>query len=154
MTEHTHRESVDEPVEILLVEDNPGDVRLTEEALKQTERETELRVVTTGDEAVEYLTQSGAHESASRPDLAFLDLNLPERSGVEVLEALGEEPELQRLPVIVLTSSEDDEDIANCYGANANAYLTKPGDHDEFCAVVKTVERFWFERARLPPIPA
>jgi CheY-like chemotaxis protein len=144
----------DEPLKILLVEDNPGDVRLTQEAFKTTERETTLRILTTGDDAVDFLTPRGSHEMSTRPDLVLLDLNLPGKDGCEVLETIRNTSTIHHLPVIMLTSSTADEDIAKCYTACANAYLTKPTDPDEFAEVVDAIEQFWFEQVQLPPVPA
>lgn len=137
----------DEPIDILLIEDNPADVRLVEEAFASTDTGTTIRTVTTGAEAVDLLT---GDEEATLPDLVLLDLDLPGVRGVEVLEAIGDDPELRRLPVIVLTGSDDREDVATCYGSHANAYLTKPNDHAEFVSMAEAVERFWFEHVRLP----
>jgi CheY-like chemotaxis protein len=144
----------DETLEILLVEDNPGDARLTQEAFKMTERETTLHFVTDGDDAVDFLNQQGSHEMSLLPDLVLLDLNLPGRDGCEVLEAIRTTSQIQYLPVIMLTSSTADEDIAKCYTARANAYLTKPTDPDVFVEVVDAIEQFWFEQVQLPPVPA
>ncbi|SEQ45370.1 response regulator [Natrinema salaciae] len=151
MPDTTHRRLPTKPVDVLLVEDNPGDVRLVREAFDATDGATALHVVTNGDEAVDFLTQQGDYEDASLPDLVLLDLALPRRGGVEVLEALGDEPRLQRLPVIMLTDSAASADVAACYETNANAYLTKPTDHDELVATIETIERFWFEAVQLPP---
>lgn len=138
------------PVQILLVEDNPGDVRLTEEAFKQGRIENELHVVSDGVEALEYLYQRGEYADAPRPDLILLDLNLPRTDGTEVLEELKNDAELHSIPVIVLTSSRAEEDIATSYELHANAYLTKPVDPDEFIETVRTFEKFWFSVVRLP----
>lgn len=139
-------------MDVLLVEDNPGDVRLIREAFSTLERGTALEIVTRGDEAVELLTQQATDDSL--PDIALLDLNLPGRDGCGILETIRDDPRLQYLPVVILTSSEAEEDIARCYDANANAYVTKPTDPTAFRAVAEAVERFWFETAQLPPIPA
>ncbi|ELY88872.1 MULTISPECIES: response regulator [Natrialba] len=138
------------PVQILLVEDNPGDVRLTEEAFKQGRIENELHVVSDGAEALEYLYQRSEYADAPRPDLILLDLNLPRTDGTEVLEELKNDAELHSIPVIVLTSSRAEEDIATSYELHANAYLTKPVDPDEFIETVRTFEKFWFSVVRLP----
>ena len=140
----------DEPIEILLVEDNPGDVRLTREAFRATDRETTFEVVTDGERAVEFVSRSS---DRSLPDLVLVDLNLPGRNGCAVIEAIREDPQLGCLPVIVLTSSRDEEDVARSYDARANAYLTKPTDPAEFVALARRIEEFWFDRARLPPVP-
>lgn len=138
-------------INILLVEDNPGDVRLIQEAFKLVEQEVTLQVVSNGDDAVHFLMQQTTDDTF--PRLVLLDLNLPGRDGCEVLEAIRDDPQLNPLPVIVITSSEADEDIARSYNARANAYLTKPTDPGEFIALVQRIERFWLNQAQLPPIP-
>ncbi|MFC6716788.1 response regulator [Natrialbaceae archaeon GCM10025810] len=138
-------------VDILLVEDNPGDVRLTEEAFKDGRLANNLHVVTDGIEALDFLYQRGEYEDAPRPDLVLLDLNLPRKNGDEVLEDLKDDTELASIPVIVLTSSKAEEDIVTSYQLHANAYLTKPVDPDEFVDVVQSFERFWLEIVCLPP---
>ncbi|MFP8953900.1 response regulator [Natrialbaceae archaeon A-arb3/5] len=139
-----------ERAQILLVEDNPGDVRLTEEAFKQGRIENDLHVVTDGNEALEFLSQQGDYEDVPRPDLILLDLNLPRTDGEEVLETLKHDSSLRSIPVIVLTSSRAEEDIARSYELHANAYLTKPVDPDEFIETVRAFEKFWFSVVRLP----
>lgn len=146
----SHQSSSNDAINILLVEDNPGDIRLTQEAIKTTDREVTLQTITHGDEAVEFFQQA---TEGSLPDLVLLDLNLPGQDGCEVLETVRGDSRLKPLPVIMLTSSEADEDIARCYDAQANAYLTKPTDPAKFRSLVEELERFWFEQARLPPIP-
>jgi len=141
-----------EALDILLVEDNPGDARLTQEAFKEIDCETTIHIVTNGDDALKFLTQQGAYESASLPDFVLLDLNLPGKDGCDVLEAIRNDSQLRPLPVIMLTSSGASEDIARCYNARANAYLTKPTDPAEFIMLAEAVERFWFKRVQLPPI--
>ena len=140
-----------EPVQILLVEDNPGDVRLTREAFKQGRIENDLHVVSDGFEALSFLTQEDEYADVPRPDLILLDLNLPRKDGEDVLKELKDDPALRSIPVIVLTSSSADEDIARSYELHANAYLTKPVDPDEFIETVRAFERFWFSVVRLPP---
>ncbi|WP_049928314.1 response regulator [Halopiger goleimassiliensis] len=140
-----------EPAQILLVEDNPGDVRLTEEAFEQGRIENDLHVVSDGDAALDFLHQREPYEDAPRPDLVLLDLNLPRTDGEEVLERLKADEELRSIPVIVLTSSEAEEDIVRSYELHANAYLTKPVDPDEFIETVRAFEKFWFSVVRLPP---
>ncbi|OVE84886.1 response regulator [Natronolimnobius baerhuensis] len=140
-----------EGAQILLVEDNPGDVRLTKEAFKQGRIENDLYVVSDGTEALEFLTQEHEYSDAPRPDLILLDLNLPRTDGEEVLLELKADPELRSIPVIVLTSSRAEEDIARSYELHANAYLTKPVDPDEFIETVRAFEEFWFSVVRLPP---
>ncbi|WP_339104726.1 response regulator [Haloterrigena salinisoli] len=140
-----------EPAQILLVEDNPGDVRLTEEAFKQGRIENDLHVVSDGNEALEFLYQRGEYEDAPRPDLILLDLNLPRKDGEDVLEELKGDQELRSIPVIVLTSSRAEEDVVRSYELHANAYLTKPVDPDDFIETVRAFEKFWFSVVRLPP---
>ncbi|GAB7018459.1 response regulator [Halostagnicola sp. A-GB9-2] len=140
-----------EPARILLVEDNPGDIRLTKEAFKRGRIENDLHVVSDGADALEFLSQEGEYADAPRPDLILLDLNLPRMNGDEVLEELQDDPNLQRIPVIVLTSSQAEEDVITSYDLSANAYLTKPVDPDAFIETVRTFEKFWFSMVRLPP---
>lgn len=140
-----------EPARILLVEDNPGDIRLTKEAFKRGRIEIELDVVSDGVDALEFLSQEGEYADAPRPDLVLLDLNLPRMNGNEVLEELQDDPVLRRIPVIVLTSSQAEEDVITSYDLCANAYLTKPVDPDAFIETVRTFEKFWFSMVRLPP---
>jgi chemotaxis family two-component system response regulator Rcp1 len=139
-----------DPVEILLAEDNPGDVRLTEKALEKGKIVNNLNVVNDGVEAMAYLRQEGEYADKPRPDLVLLDLNMPRMDGQEVLAEISEEPDLRRIPVVVLTSSEAEEDIVKSYELNANAYLTKPVDFDGFVDVIKSVEDFWLAVVRLP----
>lgn len=141
-----------ETLEILHVEDNPGDARLIQEAFKEINCETTVDVVPNADDALDFLTQQGAYESVSLPDLVFLDLNLPGKDGCDVLEAIRDDPQIRPLPVIMLTSSGASEDIARCYNAQANAYLTKPTDPAEFTVLVEGVEQF-FKQVQLPPLP-
>lgn len=140
-----------DPVDILLVEDNPGDVRLTEEAFKEADIPCELHVVTDGEEALDFLYQRNDHESAVRPHLVLLDLNLPKVDGLSVLAEIADEPALRRTPVVVLTSSGADEDVVQAYELQVNAYLTKPNTPDDFVELVQTLEKFWFELVKLPP---
>jgi len=137
-----------EHYEILLVEDNPGDVRLTQEVLKESRFNTQLKVVYDGEEAIHYLQQS--LEKNMLPDIVLLDLNLPRRNGLEVLEVIKEHPRLMLIPVVILTSSEADHDISQCYTQHANCYVTKPVDFDEYFKVVNNIEQFWFSIAKLP----
>lgn len=145
---------LEEAIEILLVEDNPGDVRLTQEAFKGLSTETTIHVAIDGDEALEFLSRRRDADSDSVPDIVLLDLNLPRMGGLEFLEAIQEEPELARTPVLVLTSSNAIEDVLESYELAANAYLTKPTDPDEYAAMVEAVAEFWFQRAALPPLPS
>ncbi|WP_440771162.1 response regulator [Natronorubrum sp. DTA28] len=139
---------------ILLVEDNPGDVRLIEEAFREANVETTFHTVHDGDAALELLRERQRSGSTTELDLALLDLNLPRISGFEVLAEIKNDDELTAPPVLVLTSSKAEEDIARSYKLCANAYLTKPSNPDEFTKLGKAVEAFWFEEATLPPAPA
>ena len=144
-------QSPQEHVDILLVEDNPGDVRLTQEAFKNGQIYNDLHVVNDGDEALAFLRNEGEHADAPTPDIVLLDLNLPRKNGDEVLAEVRADPDLARIPVIVLTSSEAQEDVAQSYELQANAYLTKPVDPSEFIEVVKSFKQFWLSVVRLPP---
>jgi chemotaxis family two-component system response regulator Rcp1 len=139
-----------EPIEILLVEDNPGDVRLTEKAFEEGSLANDLDVVTDGVEAMRYLRQEDEYAEKSLPDIVLLDLNLPKKNGDEVLEEVKSDEDLRHLPVVILTSSEAEEDIAATYNKHANAYLTKPVDFDGFTDIVNQIEGFWFRVVRLP----
>jgi len=139
-----------EPVEILLVEDNPGDVKLTRKALDRGKVLNNLHVVNDGVAAIDFLRQRGEHEDAVRPDLVLLDLNLPRKSGREVLEEVKTDDQLKRIPVVVLTSSEAEEDVVQSYDRHANAYLTKPVDFDGFLDVIGRVEDFWLTVVKRP----
>jgi CheY-like chemotaxis protein len=140
-----------EPIDILLVEDNPADVRLTEVALEEVGILNELHVVEDGRDAISYLHADGEYEDAPRPDLILLDLDLPRVHGTEVLEELKEDDDLRRLPVIVLTSSTAEEDIVASYDRHANAYIEKPVDMEDFVTVAREIEEFWLSIVRLPP---
>jgi two-component system, chemotaxis family, response regulator Rcp1 len=135
---------------ILLVEDNPGDVRLMKEALKEAEVSTHLSVVYDGEAALSFLRRRNGYTDAPRPDLIFLDLNLPRRDGREVLAEIKSDDQLRRIPVVVLTTSEAERDIVNAYDLHANCYVKKPIDLDKFIQVVRECERFWLQIARLP----
>lgn len=139
------------PVEILLVEDNLGDVRLTQEALKEGKVHNKLNVVTNGAEAMAYLRRQGRFRDASRPDIILLDLNLPKKNGREVLAELKQDQELRCIPVVILTTSKADEDILKSYNLHANCYIIKPVDLDQFIRVVQCIEDFWLTVVRLPP---
>jgi two-component system, chemotaxis family, response regulator Rcp1 len=138
------------PIEVLLVEDNPGDVRLTREALKEGKVCNNLSVVQDGVQAMAFLRREGPYAGAPRPDVILLDLNLPRKDGREVLEEVKNDPQLRSIPVVVLTSSEADRDIARAYALHANCYITKPVDLDQFITVVKSIEDFWFSIVKLP----
>ncbi len=137
-------------VEILLVEDNPGDVRLTKEAMKEGTIRNNLSVASDGVEAMAFLRREGKHADAPRPDVVLLDLNLPKKDGRSVLKEIKEDPNLRRIPVVILTSSKADEDVLNSYDLHANCYVTKPGDLEQFIEVVKSVEDFWLQIVKLP----
>ena len=140
-----------EALEILLVEDNPGDARLTEEALKEGKVLTNLSVARDGVEAMAMLRREGPHADLPRPDLVLLDLNLPRKDGREVLAEIRADPDLRRLPVVVLTTSAAEQDIVRAYDLHANCYITKPVDLDQFVAIVQSIEDFWLTIVRLPP---
>jgi CheY-like chemotaxis protein len=141
------------PIEILLVEDNAADVRLTREALKDAKVRNRLHVAADGVEAMAFLRREGRHADAPRPDLVLLDLNLPKKDGREVLEEIKEDPELQNIPVVILTTSQAEEDVLRSYQLHANAYVTKPVDLERFLEVVRSIESFWLEIVRLPGAP-
>lgn len=139
-------------VDILLIEDNPGDIRLTREAFDESRIANTLHVVTDGFDALDFLNRRGEYEDAPQPDLILLDLNLPRKDGDEFLEELHKSSaHLTRIPVIVLTSSKAEEDIVKSYDLQANAYMTKPVDPAEFIDTIQTFEEFWVELVRLPP---
>jgi CheY-like chemotaxis protein len=140
-----------EPVEILLAEDNPGDVKLTKKALEQGKLVNNLHVVNDGVEAMTFLRNEGEYADTPRPDLILLDLNMPRMDGRDVLEELKADDDLKRIPVVVLTSSGAEEDVVKSYDLHANAYLTKPVDFDGFLEVINTLEEFWLEVVKLPP---
>jgi CheY-like chemotaxis protein len=137
-------------VEILLVEDNPGDVLLTRDALKDTKLKNNVSVVSDGVEALEFLRKQGKYANAPRPHLILLDLNLPRMDGREVLEAIKNDPKLESIPVIMLTTSDAETDIAESYKLRANCYITKPTDLDQTVKVIKSIEEFWLTTAKLP----
>jgi two-component system, chemotaxis family, response regulator Rcp1 len=137
------------PIEILLVEDNPGDVRLTKEALKDAKVRNNLHVAIDGVEALAFLRKQGKHASAPRPDLILLDLNLPRKNGREVLEEIKQDIALQPIPVVILTTSQAEQDVLESYRLHANAYVTKPVDLEQFLRVVGSIEEFWLEIVKL-----
>ena len=137
-------------LEILLVEDCPSDVRLIREALKGTPLDVNITVARDGVEAMEYLCKSNGK---ARPDLVLLDLNLPRKNGREVLAEMKSSARLKQIPVLVMTSSRAEDDVVAAYALNANCYITKPGDLDEYITVVKAIENFWFLTATLPEGP-
>ena len=140
-----------EPVEILLVEDNPGDYRLTQEALKEGKVYNNLHWTQDGIEAIEFLKRRGKHAEAPRPDIVLLDLNLPKKDGREVLAEIKADPELRAIPVVILTTSKAEEDVLRSYDLHANCYVTKPVDLDKFIVVVQSIDRFWLTIVTLPP---
>jgi CheY-like chemotaxis protein len=143
-------EVIGKPIEILLVEDNPGDVRLTREALRDTKVHNRLSVAQTGLEALAFLRRQGKHATAPRPDLILLDLNLPLKSGMEVLGEIKGDPDLRTIPVVILTTSEAETDIIKAYHLNANCYVTKPVGLEQFIEVVNSIENFWLTVVKLP----
>ncbi len=140
-------------VEVLLVEDNPGDVRLTMEALKEAKMHNRVNVVQDGMEAMDFLRKQGKFADATRPDLILLDLNLPRKNGREVLAEIKADESLKCIPVVVLTTSEAEQDILKAYKLHANCYVTKPVDLDQFIKVVQSIENFWMTVVKLPPVP-
>ena len=139
------------PIEILLVEDNPGDVRLMEEAFREGKVTNSLNVVKDGVAAMAYLRGEEPFEGAARPDLILLDLNLPRKDGREVLTEVKSDPDLKRIPVVVLTTSAAEQDVMKAYDEYVNAYITKPVDLDQFFGFVKSIERFWLTIVVFPP---
>ncbi|MDD5368110.1 MAG: response regulator [Anaerolineaceae bacterium] len=138
------------PIDILLVEDNPGDVRLTREALKEGKVLNTMFVAQDGVEALAFLNHEGKYAHEVRPDIILLDLNLPRKDGREVLAEIKTDPVLRRIPVVILTTSKAEEDVINSYDLHANCYITKPVDLDQFVEVVRSVEDFWFTIVKLP----
>ena len=139
------------PIEILLVEDNPADVRLTQEAFRDAKVHNTLNVARDGVEALAYLRREGAFATVKRPDVIFLDLNLPKIDGRQVLSVLKSDTALKRIPVVILTTSQAEQDILQSYILHANCYVTKPVDLDQFLSVVKSIEDFWVSVVKLPP---
>ena len=139
------------PIEILLVEDNPGDERLTREALKEGKVYHKLHWAKDGVEAMEFLQQKGKYKDSPRPDIILLDLNLPKRDGREVLHDIKNDADLKRIPVVVLTTSKAEEDVLRTYNLHANCYVTKPVDLEKFIVVVKSIDAFWLTVVTLPP---
>jgi chemotaxis family two-component system response regulator Rcp1 len=147
MTSETHV-----PIEILLVEDNPGDVRLTREALRDGKVGNRLHVAMDVVEAMAFLRKEGPHAEAPTPDLVLLDLNLPKKSGREVLEEIKQDDKLKHIPVVILTSSQAEQDVLSSYRLRANAFVTKPVDLEQFLKVVQSIEHFWVEIVKLSRI--
>jgi len=151
MTAQDTRAAESRPVEILLVEDNPADVRLTREALNSDRLWNRLSVARDGVEAMAYLRREGRFAAAALPNLILLDLNLPRKDGREVLAEIKADPRLMRIPVVVLTTSDAEDDILKTYGLHANCYITKPADLRQFMKVLKSIEDFWLAIVKLPP---
>jgi len=139
------------PIEVLLVEDDAGDVLMTQEAFEEHKVRNKLSVVRDGEEALSYLRREGEYADAPRPDLILLDLNLPRVDGREVLQVIKNDEDLRRIPVVVLTTSQADEDILRSYSLHANAYVTKPVDFERFIAVVRQIDEFFVSVVKLPP---
>lgn len=139
------------PIEILLVEDNPGDVELTAEALRAGKISNQMNVVEDGESAMAFLRKREGYVGTPFPDVILLDLNLPRKDGREVLEEIKADPLLKKIPVIIMTTSESEEDILRAYNLAANCYITKPVDLDQFTKVVHAIEEFWFTVVKLPP---
>ena len=135
---------------VLLIEDNPGDVRLTKEALKEGKVYSNLHTVKDGVEAMEFLRKQGKYKDVPRPDIILLDLNLPRKDGREVLEEIKSDDLLKRIPVVVLTTSKAEEDVVRTYNLHANCYVTKPVDLEKFIVVIKSIDAFWLTVATLP----
>ncbi|HYW65106.1 MAG TPA: response regulator [Candidatus Dormibacteraeota bacterium] len=140
-------------VDILLVEDNPGDVRLIQEALQDGKLLNRIATVSDGQKALAYLRKQGGYAQATRPDLILLDLNIPRKDGREVLAEIKADPHLRSIPVVIVTSSQAEEDILRSYNTHANCYVAKPVDLEKFVAVVKAIEEFWVTIVKLPPKP-
>jgi CheY-like chemotaxis protein len=147
----TRKQGEAPPVEILLVEDNPGDYRLTQEALHEGKVYNNLHWAKDGVEALDFLHHRGKHADAPRPDIILLDLNLPKKDGREVLAEIKEDTDLKSIPVVILTTSKAEEDVLRSYDLHANCYVTKPVDLDKFIVVVQSIDRFWLTIATLPP---
>jgi CheY-like chemotaxis protein len=139
------------PIEVLLVEDDPGDVLMTQEAFEEHKVRNNLAVVNDGTEAIAYLRREGQYADAARPDLVLLDLNLPKKDGREVLAEIKSDPHLRRIPVVVLTTSGAEQDIVESYNLHANCYVRKPVDLDAFVEVVRSIDSFWLAIVKLPP---
>ena len=139
------------PVEILLVEDNPGDYRLTQEALREGKVYNNLHWAQDGVEAIEFLKRRGKYKDAPRPDIILLDLNLPKKDGRQVLSEIKQDDDLRYIPVVILTTSKAEEDVVRSYDLHANCYVTKPVDLEKFITVVQSIDRFWLTVVTLPP---
>jgi CheY-like chemotaxis protein len=138
-------------IEMLLVEDNPGDIELTRIALEDNKMSVNLNIAEDGVEALKFLKKQAPYEQAPHPDLILLDLNLPKKDGREVLAEMKADPVLKRIPVVILTTSQAEEDVLRAYNLSANCYITKPVDLDRFVKIVRSIENFWFTIVKLPP---
>ena len=147
MSEH----HLPEPIEVLLVEDDPGDVLMTQEAFADYKIANKLTVVSNGEDAIAYMRKHGRFADVPTPDLVLLDLNLPRRNGREVLREIKQDPDLRRVPVVILTTSEAEEDVLASYDLHANAYVRKPVDFDQFVEAVRAIDDFFITVVRLPP---
>ncbi len=143
-------ENIERPIEILMAEDNPGDIRLTREALKDGKVSNSLNVVSNGSEALAYLRKQSPFENVIRPDLILLDLNLPKINGLEVLQEIKTDKILKMIPVVILTTSKSEQDITYSYQNHANCYITKPVDLDQFMNAINAIDDFWLSIVRLP----
>lgn len=141
---------MNEPIEILLIEDNPADVRLTQEAFREARIHNNLHVVQDGVSAMAFIHQTAPHQHAPRPDLILLDLNLPKKDGREVLKEIKSDSNLRQIPVVILTTSEDEKDVLRSYDLHANAYLVKPIDVLKFVKMIHSLENFWLSIVKLP----
>ena len=145
--------SAGHPIEVLLVEDDPGDVLMTQEAFRDYKIANNLNVVTNGEDAISYLRKEGAFANAIAPDLVLLDLNLPRRDGREVLREVKSDATLCRIPIVVLTTSDAEDDVLRSYELHANAYVRKPVDFEQFVAAVRAIDNFFISVVRLPGRP-
>jgi CheY-like chemotaxis protein len=140
------------PIEILLVEDSPLDIKLTQEALIEGKVKNNLHVVMDGEDAMDFLRKTGKYQGVPRPDIILLDLNLPRKDGREVLAEMKSDPDLRRIPVVILTTSRAEEDIVKTYDLHVNCYVTKPVDMNQFLEVIKSISNFWLTVVALPPV--
>jgi len=150
MNEHISSQSTTKAVEILLVEDSPADVALTQEALEDSKLSNNLYIVNDGEEALAFLHKEGKYASMPKPDLILLDLNLPKKTGLEVLREVKKDETLRLIPVVIMTVSKDEKDIVESYRLHANCYIRKPVKFGEFIEIVKSIENFWFSIVTLP----
>lgn len=141
---------ISKSLQVLLVEDNEGDVRLIKEAFSESKIDKTFNVARDGEDALNYLYAKGKYTERIKPDIVLLDINLPKKNGFEVLESIKKDPELKKIPVIMLSSSSSEEHVIKSYDLNANCYVTKPVDFDEYIRAVKIIEDFWFQMAKLP----